>query len=198
MTACAWFGGGGPAGRGMDPIYDPVTGRLQLLKYDSNGNGVPDTFSYMDGARFIRIEIDTDEDGTIDRWEYYGDDQALERVGFSRQHDGVVDAWSYARADGSTERIELSRTRDSAIDRVEYYERQGTEDVLVRAEEDGDADGIMDKWDTYDAGRLAVVAFDLTKNGVPDRRIVHGADGTATLEADPDEDGTFEPLVPGP
>ena len=62
-------------GERIEPVYDPKTGKLQLLKYDSNGNGAIDTWSYMDGARAVRIDIDSDEDGKIDRWEYYGPNQ---------------------------------------------------------------------------------------------------------------------------
>src|SRR5262249_45762229 len=66
----------------ITPEYDKKTGRLTLLKYDSNGNGIVDTWSYMDGAHVVRIEIDKDEDGKIDRWEYYGTDQKLVKFGF--------------------------------------------------------------------------------------------------------------------
>ena len=48
---------------------------------------------------------------------------------------------------------------DGKIDRVEFYEH----DVMVRAEEDTDADGKLDKWETYDGARLASVAFDTTQ-----------------------------------
>ena len=63
------------------------------MKYDSDGDGKFDTFSYMDGATVQRIEIDQNEDGKIDRWEYYGPGQKLERVGFSRAQDGIEYAW---------------------------------------------------------------------------------------------------------
>ena len=76
----------------MTPEYDPLTGKLRLLKYDSDGNGKVDTVSYMDGSRVVRIEIDKDEDGKVDRWEYYGPDQTLEKVGISRAGDGKEDA----------------------------------------------------------------------------------------------------------
>src|SRR3979411_1528694 len=102
----------------ITPEYDK-TGRLQLLKYDSKGNGQVDTWSYMDGARVVRIEIDKDGDGAIDRWEYYGPNQELLRGGVWKQHDGRED-------------------------RVEYFEHGG----MVRAEEDTDADGRIDKWET--------------------------------------------------
>lgn len=163
----------------IEPVYDKTTGRLQLLKYDSNGNGKVDTWSYMDGARVLRIEIDKDEDGTIDRWEYYGADQKLARVGFSRANDGKEDAWSYAGPDGSIVRIDVSTRRDGKANRTEHYEKS----VLVRAEEDGDGDGKIDKWETYEDTRLASVAFDTTHTGAPNRRLIYAADGTVRVES---------------
>src|SRR5262249_16596029 len=59
-TLVAMACGGGSASRRITPEYDKKTGRLTLLKYDSNGDGRVDTWSYMDGARVVRIEIDKD------------------------------------------------------------------------------------------------------------------------------------------
>ena len=59
---------------------------------------------------------------------------------------------------------------------MEYYERE----VLMRAEEDTDADGKVDKWETYDGARLASVALDTSHRGVPDRRLTYGATGTTS------------------
>jgi hypothetical protein len=175
-------------GKSIEPVYDSKTGRLQLLKYDSNGNGVVDTWSYMDGARVLRIEIDTNEDGTIDRWEHYDANQKLEKVGFSREHDGHEDAWTYANPDGSVARIEYASHANGRIDRREFFEH----DTLVRAEEDSDGDGRTDKWESYEDGRLSSVAFDTTHDGQPDRRLVYGADGSARLEVAA-ADGRFVP-----
>jgi hypothetical protein len=172
---------------GIEPVYDKTTGRLQELRYDSDKNGKTDTVSYMDGTRVLRIEIDKDEDGKTERWEYYGADQKLEKVGFARAADGREDAWSFAAPDGSIARIEISTGRDGKVTRIEHY----AGNVLTRAEEDGDHDGRFDKWETFEGDRLAVVAFDTAQRGSPDRRLVYGADGSARLEVDPDGDGTF-------
>jgi len=182
-TAC---GGNADAAKRIQPVYDK-TGKLQLLRYDANGDGKTDTWSYMDGARVVRIEIDKDEDGKLDRWEYYGADQKLERVGSSRANDGKEDSWSYAGPDGSIARIEVSTRRDGKVNRYEYYDK----DVLVRAEEDSDADGKIDKWELYEGGRLTSVAFDSLHRGTPDRRLAYRADGSAYLEVDPKGDGQF-------
>ena len=171
----------------ITPEYDENTGKLRLLKYDSDGDGKVDTWSYMDGARVIRIEIDRNEDGKIDRWEYYDADQKLEKIGFSRSSDGKEDAWSYAGPDGAIIRIDVSTRRDGAVNRIEHYQ-QGR---LTSAEEDSDGDGAVDKWETYDGDRLASVAFDTVHRGTPDRRLIYSATGAAHMEFDSDGDGIF-------
>jgi hypothetical protein len=177
-----------PAGqKRMTPEYDPQTGKLRLLKYDSDGNGKVDTVSYMDGSRVVKIEIDKDEDGKVDRWEYYGPDQKLEKVGISRAGDGKEDAWSYADAAGAVARLEISTQRDGKVTRIEHYQQT----KLVAAEEDADGDGKIDKWETYDGERLSSVAFDTQHRGVPNRRLVYAADGNARVEVDVKGDGHF-------
>ena len=146
----------------IEPVYDPLTGKLQLMKSDTNGNGKVDTVSHMDGTRVLRIDIDNDEDGRVDRSEYYDADQHLEKIATSSANDGT-------------------------IDRTEFYEH----DALVRAEEDGDGDGKIDKWERYENGRLASVAFDTVHRGTPDRRFVYGVDGATRLETDVDGTGHF-------
>jgi EF hand len=187
LVATAACGRSSDGARRITPEYDKKTGRLTLLKYDSNGNGRIDTWSYMDGARVVRIEIDKDEDGKIDRWEYYGPDQTLTKVGYSRANDGKEDAWSYLSADGSVERVEISTKRDGKVTRVERYQKG----ALASAEEDTDGDGRMDKWETYEGQRLASVAFDTRHRGGPDRRLLYRADGSVAFEIDRNGDGHF-------
>jgi hypothetical protein len=171
--------------------YDQETGRLRLLTYDSDKNGKPDSFSYMDGTNVLRVEIDKDEDGRIDRWEYYGANQKLEKVGLSRLNDGKPDEWVYQGADGIVSRIEISDKHDSEITRTEFYE-QGR---LVRTVSDTDGNGIIDKWETYSDGVLTSVAFDTNSAGHPTRRLVYGKDGSLTRI---EKDSTLENLPSKP
>ena len=64
---------------------------------------------------------------------------------------------------------------------------------MVRAEEDTDHDGRIDKWETYDGARLASVAFDTLHRGTPDRRLTYRADGSAQMDIDANGDGRFVP-----
>ena len=132
----------------IQATYDN-TGQLRMLTFDSNGNGTPDTWSQMKGSGIVRIEIDADEDGAIDRWEYYDSTQQLEKVQTARKGDGK-------------------------IARSEFYE----DGVLARAEEDTDGNGKVDKWETYANGTMASVAFDTEGAGRPTRLIQYdGASG---------------------
>jgi hypothetical protein len=189
---------------GLTPIYDKETGRLQRLDVDSDKDGRIDAVSFMDGQKIVKIEIDRDQDGRVELWEYYGADRKLERVGFSRSNDGKEDAWSYQAPDGTVARIDVSVNRDGKVSRREFYE----DDRLTRAEE-VNGPGITPgsaalpsesqtwkpaRWETYDpSGRLAIVAFDSSGRGTPDRRLVYDDAGAARVEFDPDGDGHFEP-----
>jgi hypothetical protein len=156
------------------PTYDVKTGKLGQLTYDVNSNGKPDAISYMDGSEILRVELDKDEDGLVDRWEYYGTDQKLAKVGISRSNNGKVDAWAFEGADGSVSRIEVSTRQDGKISRTEFYEMG----LLIRIEEDTDANGVVDKWETYRNGVLSSAAFDPDGVGRPTRRLRYQPDGS--------------------
>jgi hypothetical protein len=176
--------------RRIDSVYNKKTGRLELLKFDSDGDGKFDTFSYMDGSTVLRIEIDRDEDGKIDRWEYYGPGKSLERVALSRAQNGVADTWQFFDGAGVLARVEIAEQGSSnkgRAERIEYYEKG----VMIRAEEDTDHDGRIDKWETYDGSRLASVAFDERGRGAPTRRILYAPDGAVRIEVDAGGDGHF-------
>lgn len=159
LTACS----GAQQERQIHAEYDKTTGKLSQLTVNAEKDGKPNINSYMDGTKFLRIEIDSNEDGKIDRWEYYGPDQKLERVGFSRADDGNVDAWAFQGGDGSVAKVEVSTKRDGKVNRIELYENGS----LARAEEDTDGDGRVDKWEQYESGALVSVSFDTTKSGKP-------------------------------
>lgn len=207
--------------------YDPVTGRLTEITYDRNKDGKIDTWVQMEGGRPVSATIDTDQNGVIDRWEYYDAQGRLTKVGESRgvadrtppppgttpasgepslplpatpdKETGKPDTWAYFGADGKlarTEFLEVSNiTGKEEVVRREFY----ANDVEVRAEEDTDGDGVMDRWEQFQNGRLVSVDFDDGHDGKPDRRFVYdAAGGLAEIDSVPDADGRYtKRVVPG-
>ena len=191
VAACQPAGFSAPADPRVTPRYG-YTGLLERLDYDSDGNGVPDVRTYMNAGRPVRSEIDANEDGVVDRWEYFDERQQVQKVGTASAGDGREDTWVYPPSDGASARIERSSRRDGVVDRREFLEG----DETVRAEADTDGDGRLDRWETYEDGVLVALALDTSRaDGRPDRRLVYGADGTLLrIDSDPDGDGTFEAL----
>ena len=177
-----------PAQRPIKPTYDTTTGQLTQLIFDRNRNGVMDTWTDMEGARPLRSRIDQDEDGTIDRWEYYDGQGKILKVGFSRNNDGKPDAWSFPGPDGTIARVEISSTADEKkIDRWEFY----TANQLVRVEQDTSGDGRVDTWETYEGGALKTAAYDENGDGRPDRRLTYTDGQLALIESEPDASGGY-------
>jgi len=172
--------------------YDQKTGKLTELTYDANKNGRIDTWTEMDGARPVRSRIDQNEDGKLDRWEYYDEQGRLAKVGFSRKDDGKPDAWAYSGADGKVARIDVSSTGDEhKIDRWERYDAAG----LIAADEDRDGNGTPDKWETFEGGALLTAAFDENGDGKPDRRMTYARGALVLIESEPDAGGHFAKKV---
>jgi len=172
---------------GIKPTYDKTTGKLTQLTYDSNRNGTVDTWTDMDGARPVRTRIDRNEDGKIDRWEYYDANAQLVKVGFSRRDDGKPDAWAYGTGD-KLERVDVSSVADETkVDRWERYENG----ALVSAAEDVNKDGAPDKWETYEGGEMKTAAFDENGDGKPDRRFTYAGGTLVSIETAPDSTGHY-------
>jgi hypothetical protein len=155
----------------------------------------------MDGTRVQRIEVDEDQDGKVDRWEFYDERRHLERVGFSRHQDGAIDAVAFYGDGGALIRIEISTRGDGSFDRIEYYQAES----LARVEEDTNGDGRTDKWETYAVGSQAApnqppsivtAAFDDSFRGTANRRLVYGEGTVPRVEVDPDGDGIFVDASP--
>ena len=176
------------------PTYDKSTGKLKELTYDMNKNGKIDTWTEMNGAKPVLTRMDRDEDGKIDRWEYYDADAKLVKVGFSRANTGKPDAWAFAGSDiQQIERIEISSSGDES--KIDRWERYGPGNVLLEADEDTDQDGRTDKWETYANGAVRTVAFDENKDGRPDRRLTYGPGGVLLIESEPDASGKYTKRV---
>ena len=170
-------------------VYDPDTHLVSRLDYDDEMSGRIAARTYFSSGRPVRLEVDPDGNGSIDRWEYYGADGSLVRLGRSSRNDGREDTW--VTQSGYSMRVDISTRRDGFVDRREFHE-QG---ALIRTEQDTNFDRLVDEWQEFDNGTLRVLLIDTQqRRGRPDRRLVYGLDGSLTgFESDPDGDGQFTP-----
>ena len=60
--------------------YNPATGKLTLVAYAADGSLRLDHLCYMDGERLLRMDVDDNAHGAVERREYYGPGERLERT----------------------------------------------------------------------------------------------------------------------
>jgi hypothetical protein len=76
-------------------LYGP-DGRIVRLLYDRNRDvRAESVVVYRPNGTPELGELDTDEDGAIDRWEHFRADGTLDRVDLDTNHDGKVDRTEY-------------------------------------------------------------------------------------------------------
>jgi hypothetical protein len=165
-------------------VYAPGSRALVRVDYDFDRDGRIDVRTYMREGRPVRLEGDSNGDGLIDRWEYYGASGELLRIGGSSGGNGLEDTW--VRTAGDERHVEISTRRDRIVDRLEVYRA----DRLVRIESDTNRDGLPDMWEAFTDGSLTELLLDDDKRyGRPTRRLVYGPGGTARVEILDKEDG---------
>lgn len=77
----AAVGKDGPVGEKR--LYD-ANGAISVLELDANHDGRSDSWTFFDHGKRVRMEVDEDGDGVVDRWYYYSADESLARVGATR------------------------------------------------------------------------------------------------------------------
>jgi hypothetical protein len=71
---------------------------------------------YWPSGKIRAGEIDSDRDGTVDRWEYYSTDGILQKVGTSRRKGPRPDQWDIIDGNDRVVRRELDDDGDGAPD----------------------------------------------------------------------------------
>jgi hypothetical protein len=64
----------------LQRVFDQATGKLTMVAFAADGSFRVDHWCYMDGERLVRMDVDGNGDGAVDRREYYGPGERLERT----------------------------------------------------------------------------------------------------------------------
>jgi len=162
-------------------IYAP-DGRPIRRLLDTDGNGVAERVeTFHPNRRYWRVQTDADSDGFVDKWEVFGRDGELEKIGIATKRPGHPDVWIVPDGRGGVRRREFDVSGNGAIDKIEWFD--GT--VLTRVAVDGNQNGHMDRWQDWRGGRVVSERLDTDGDGEPDRKLVYGANGSIKLESYP-------------
>jgi hypothetical protein len=113
-----------PAGilhqKGPYQAYYGPDGKIERLLQNVDGDGRADAvILYWPNGKVRAGEIDSDRDGTVDRWEYYSPDGVVEKVGTSRRNGARPDQWDIIDGNDRVVRREFDDDGDGKVDRSE-------------------------------------------------------------------------------
>ncbi|MCB9792074.1 MAG: hypothetical protein H6741_05050 [Alphaproteobacteria bacterium] len=151
---------------------------------DDEGPNRLERYSYDASQNLELIEIDTDYDGAIERWEAFTHDargQVLTETVWDEERTRHVAYYSYDEA-GRLLRYTVDSSGDGDSDYAETYSYDA-EGELLRFELDEDADGAPDEVDVYQYadGRLIQHDRDEDGDGVFERRHLYSYDAQGRL-----------------
>ena len=95
--------------------------------------------SLIESGATEKVGFSLGNDDIVDAWAFHDEDGQVSRVEVATQRDGVVDRWEYY-AEGVLARVETDTDRDGRVDTWSTY-RDG---ILVTTDPDADGDGHPD------------------------------------------------------
>lgn len=153
--------------------YDMTTHALLRRVVDRNLDGVSDRIVTYEGFGGARVEeIDTDFDGTVDRWDTFGAEGQRLRSATSRAGGRPDRIATYDRA-GLLTTVETDSDLDGNFEHVQVYESGS----LAAARVDTDGNGRIDRIRDYRPGYLAAEDFDTDEDGAADLRMTYAKGG---------------------
>lgn len=156
-------------------FFVPLASAEDLREVDTNGDGKPDQWLYIEGANLVKMEEDFDFDGSVDKRAvfFYKDGQKV-RVEIDSNMDGKADGWSYHR----NHRRYLVQS-DTNYDGVADYVIDNDQSVTTI---DSNYDGTMDIQESKE-GRL----LDVSGDGKFTKKVSNKLDLEAWLEKERSE-----------
>jgi len=146
-------------------------GRIIKLEIDSNADEVMDRFQYYEKEQIIRVESDADLNGRIDTWEYYKNGQ-LARVERDEKGIGKISLKIFYRNDKKY-RLIMDKDNDGRFEITEWFDRSPWSMVM---EIDSDGDKNPEGRYCYKKNVLRLKEIDEDSDGSPDVREHYSAE----------------------
>jgi len=139
-------------------------GLLKSRRIESEQSGLPKRIETYTAGKLTSVEIDENDDGLIDVWNFYDSTQRLEKEERDRNFDGQIETWT--RFDPETGSIHT-------------------------VFEDRDEDGEIDLWNFYEAGHVTLRGEDKENKGRATQLTLYDADGHKLREEHRSGDALF-------
>jgi hypothetical protein len=183
-------------------------GSLKVDIADTDGNCKPDTWSYVEGGKVVRRELDTNQNSVIDLWEYYeGDVKSLQAESrgrcsrpnvlfiFSEDGQRIVVQEEDRNCNGLPDR--LTRFDEAGVAIFQCSPRQRVdlvEGIPAVALEDSiePHDGYADRRQLYQEGTLTRLEADTNADHRPDVWILYVSGEASIQDEDTDFDGRVD------
>jgi len=162
-------------------------GKLIRLEIDSNADEVMDRFQYYEKEQLIRVEMDTNHDQRIDCRDYF---EAGKRTRYERLSSDTGQVIQVIQFDSQERPLNMQKdtTGDGLFDSI-YHFKEG---MLSSSTRDTDTDGKPNIWQTYADGCAESIEEDTRHTGRIDRirtfcggllvKVIYDADGDGFKE----------------
>ena len=166
----------------------PAWAQEKIMRQDTNEDGKIDQIALFDKrGRIIKLDIDSDADELMDRFQYYEKEQII-KVERDTDHDQQIDCRDYFEAGKRTRHEKLSNDTGQVIQNIQF----DSQERPLKMQKDTTGDGLFDSIYHFKEGMLSSSTKDTDCDGKPNIRQTYRDDKPLQRRVDDDGDGRFD------
>ncbi len=171
--------------------HGPAFGKEKAVQQDSNKDGKIDRIARIDeNGKIIGLEIDSNTDGVMDRFQYYSHEKVI-RVESDSNHDKKIDQWNYFE-DEKRIRHERASTETDRLNQIIDFDQQ---ERPLKIRKDTTGDGLFDSISYFKEGRLSSSTKDTDGDGKINVLQTYRDDKPVERHIDDNGDGRYERIT---
>ena len=144
-------------------LPEPSLAREEIVKRDTNDDGKIDQIALFDRrGKLIRLKIDSNTDGIMDRCQYYEKGQII-RIEMDTDHDRRIDCRDYFEAGKRTRHERLSSDTSQVVQVIQF----DSQERPLKIQKDTTGDGLFDSIYHFKEGMLSSSTRDTDADGKP-------------------------------
>ena len=169
-------------------LPEPSLAREEIVKRDTNDDGKIDQIALFDRrGKLIRLKIDSNADGIMDRCQYYEKGQII-RIEMDTDHDQRIDCRDYFEAGKRTRHERLSSDTSQVVQVIQF----DSQERPLKMQKDTTGDGLFDSIYHFKEGMLSSSTRDTDADGKPNIWQTYRDDKLLQRRVDNDGDGHYD------